>query len=64
MTFLVHTAYQDYGEGGSGNSKTGTTRQELFHSSDAPSNEQQPSFQALVWCLDENFELCDLYQVL
>ena len=49
VSFLVHPAYQDYGEGGSGNCKTSATRQELFHPSDASSNEQQSSFQALVW---------------
>ena len=46
---LVYTAHQNNGEGGSGNCQTRTTRQELFHPSDAPSTERKFSFQALVW---------------
>lgn len=48
MYYLVYTAHQNNGEGGSGNCQTRTTRQELFHPSDAPSTERQFSFQALV----------------
>ena len=66
MSFIVHPAYQDYGEGGSGNCKTSTTRQELFHPSNASSNEQQSSFQALVWMetLDRviSIKCCDQLQ--
>ena len=50
MSFLVYTAHQNNGEGGSGNCQTRTARQELFHPSDASSTERQFSFQALAWC--------------